>query len=119
MKMKETGSMRFKDHIENGVCIVEGIGHISPEEIQDTKVHLKELMGQDGLRGLVFDCGKTRFLASEVIGLLVALQKKADEIGKKFVLCNLANADQETLKIARLDRFFKVDMDLDEAKAAI
>ncbi len=65
---------------------------------------LYELVDKQACRKLVVDFRAVSFLASQMLGVLIALDSKAREIKGKVVLCGLRPKLMKVFKITRLDK---------------
>lgn len=72
-----------------------------------------------GRNFLIVDMAHTQFVDSAGLGAVVALHKRAQQIGGRAVLCHLNHNVQRILQLVRLDKVFVIYRTLDEAMAAL
>ena len=65
---------------------------------------LYELVDKQACRKLVVDFRAVSFLASQMLGVLIALDSKVRDINGKVVLCGLRPKLMKVFKITRLDK---------------
>ncbi len=65
---------------------------------------LYKLVDEQARRKIVLDFTPVRFLSSSMLGVLIALQKKARTIKGKIVLCGLRPELMKVFKITKLDK---------------
>lgn len=65
---------------------------------------LYEIVDEQACRKLMVDFSKVGFLASQMIGVLVALDNKAREIKGKVVLVGMRESLMKVFRITRLDK---------------
>ncbi len=80
---------------------------------------LNRLVREEGHTRLVLNFGGVRLLSSDVLALLVELQKELVAAGGQLQLCRLDPVLREVLRISRLDRVFDVCGDEAEALGLI
>ena len=78
-------------------------------EIQHITSELNQLLDR-GVRKLIFDFKYVRHASSASLGLLIALQKKMNELGGKLVLSHSENI-AELLSVSRTAHLFKLAKD--------
>jgi anti-anti-sigma factor len=78
-------------------------------EIQHVTGEFDQLLGK-GIRKLVFDFKYVRHAGSAALGLLIALQKKVDQLGGKLVLSHSENI-AELLQVSKTASLFKLAPD--------
>jgi anti-anti-sigma factor len=76
---------------------------------------LERLIAEGGTTRLVLNFRGVRYLASEVLGELAALQKGSDRAGGQIRVCGLDPLLRDMLRVTRLDR--ALDVCGDEAEA--
>jgi anti-sigma B factor antagonist len=76
---------------------------------------LRRLIEDEGHTRLVVNFAGVRYLSTEVLGILVGLQKKVDPVRGSIVLCGLDPLLRDMVRIVHLDRVF--DICGDEAEA--
>lgn len=88
---------------------------IDPEQLKRLFDDLHALLGKSDEQQVVLDFAAVKFMASAMLGKLVALNKKCVEYKAKLKLCSVAPDILEVFKITRLNKVF--DIQSDEATA--
>lgn len=87
--------------------------------VEAVAAELGALVDQRHLRWIVLDFSQVRFLASQMIGAVVGLHKKADEAGGRVVLCGLTPNLFRVFEVSRLDGVLSFAPGLAEAVAML
>ncbi len=88
---------------------------VEPEHLKRLFDDLITLLGKTDERQVVLDFTPVKFMASAMLGKLVALQKKCDEFQAKLKLCGVSPDIMQVFKITKLNKVF--DIQSDEATA--
>jgi anti-sigma B factor antagonist len=89
---------------------------MDPMELEQMAAQLYHLVDQQNRHVIVLDFEKVEYLASQAIGILLALHKKLSAIkGNQLVLCGVGARLMELLRITRLDRVLKLKPTQSEA----
>jgi anti-sigma B factor antagonist len=80
-----------------------------------TAPQLEEVLGAAGEASLIVDLGGCDFIDSTGIALLVNAFQKADEAGRKVVLCGLKEQVRRVLEIAAVVELIPTTKSRDEA----
>jgi anti-anti-sigma factor len=88
---------------------------VEPEQLKRLFEDLHALLGKSDEQQVILDFANVKFMASAMLGKLVALQKKCEEYRAKLKLCNVAPDILEVFKITKLNKVF--DIQSDEATA--
>lgn len=88
---------------------------IDPEQLKRLFDDLYAILGKSEEQQVVLDFGSVKFMASAMLGKLVALKKKCDEYKAKLKLCSVSPDILEVFKITKLNKVF--DIQSDEATA--
>jgi anti-anti-sigma factor len=91
---------------------------LQEEDIQATFDLLGRILDQRGVRELVLDFRRVKFLSSAVLGRLMLTHKKLRSAGGRVILCGIAEDIFEVFKITKLDAFFTIEPDVEAALAA-
>ena len=67
---------------------------------------LYALVDERAARQLVLDFTNVRFLASQAVGVLLTLKKKADRIKGEVAICGMRPEIQQVFKIMKLEKLF-------------
>ena len=91
-------------------------------DVERLKADLLRLVDTENRTRLVLDFTEVQFLSSQVIGMLLSLNKrltaaKSVDAGAELVLCGLRPQLLDLLKITRLDRVLKIKPTRKEAIA--
>ena len=99
--------MTFSIKKQDGVVVVDVEGQLVVGNRQELKQKLLDEMDKGGKKFLV-DFGKTNYIDSSGLGVLVSLSKKIREAGGDLRLANL-NDDLKTLfELTKLDTLFQI-----------
>ena len=112
--------MPFKLLAIQGVDVVE-LTHRSMENanrLEELGRHLHDLADRQGCRRIILDFANVRFLASSVLGVIVALQQKLEYQEGKLALCGLHKELRQVFKFAQLDTMLTFHETRDDALAA-
>ena len=88
---------------------------VDPEHLKRLFDDLYEMLGKTDQQQVVLDFSSVKFMASAMLGKLVALQKKCVEYRAKLKLCGITPEIMEVFKITKLNKVF--DIQSDEATA--
>ena len=80
---------------------------------------LRRKLDQTSIAGLILDLHALDYLGSEVIGAVVALARKVEDVGGRAVLCRAAPQLSEALTRMGLNRLWTLFPTREEALAAI
>jgi anti-sigma B factor antagonist len=108
---------------------VEDIGDVTVVNFTDKKIldeqniqvigeQLFSLVEEVGRRKILLNFGNVEYLSSAALGKLITLHKKLQAAGGQLVLCNIASQIYEVFEITKLDRFFKIRKEEEEALQA-
>lgn len=75
--------------------------------IQQIGKELGDVVAGLGTGKLVLDFTDVRFLSSQALGTLVSLQRQADSVGARVVLCSIRPEIVRIFKITNLDKVFR------------
>ena len=88
---------------------------VEPEQLKRLFEDLHAILGKSDEQLVVLDFSGVKFMASAMLGKLVALQKKCEEYRAKLKLCSVAPDILQVFKITKLNKVF--DIQTDEATA--
>jgi anti-sigma B factor antagonist len=88
---------------------------VEPEQLKRLFDDLYALLGKTDEQQVVLDLAGVKFMASAMLGKLVALQKKCEEYRAKLKLASVDPQIMEVFKITKLHKVF--DIQPDEATA--
>jgi anti-sigma B factor antagonist len=108
---------------------VEPIGDVTVVNFVDRKIldeqniqvigeQLFGLVDQDGLRKIVLNFRNVEYLSSAALGKLITLNKKLQAAGGRLVLCNIGSQIFEVFEITKLDKFFNIRKEEQDALQA-
>jgi anti-sigma B factor antagonist len=83
-------------------------GQLTQQQTEDLGRELLELVGQCDAK-MVLDFQDVEYISSAFIGRLVMLQKKCEEGQIDLEICSVPTLVMNVLKIARLDKVFKIE----------
>ena len=82
---------------------------MDPVELEKIAFELYKLVDQQDKRQIILDFEKVEYLASQAIGILLAVQKKLAALKKSsLILCGVGPRLMELLRITRLDRVLTI-----------
>jgi anti-sigma B factor antagonist len=98
---------------------VEHIGDVTVVNFVDPKIldgqniqiigeQLFSLVDEEGWRKILLNFGNVEYLSSAALGKLITLNKKLQQAGGKLILCNIDAQIHEVFEITKLDKFFKI-----------
>ncbi len=79
---------------------------------------LYTLVDEKAAKRIALDFSKVRFLASQAVGVLITLRKKADAIGGEIAICAMREELKRVFKIMNLQKLFSFYPGEKEALAA-
>src|SRR5499433_1392128 len=105
---------------------VEDIGDVTVVNFTDKKIldeqniqiigeQLFSLVDELRRRKLLLNFGNVEYLSSAALGKLITLNKKLQAVGGRLVLCNIDPQIYEVFEITRLDRYFDIQKEEQEA----
>ncbi|MBX4201011.1 STAS domain-containing protein [Candidatus Parcubacteria bacterium] len=108
---------------------VEEIGDVTVVNFVDRKIfdeqliqtigeQLFSLVDEDGRRKILLNFGNVEYYSSACSGKLIALQARLDKVQGKLILCNLDPQIHEVFEIIKLDKFFKIMKEEQQALTA-
>ncbi len=108
---------------------VEHIGDVTVVNFVDRKIldeqniqtigdQLFSLVDEEGWRKILLNFSNVEYLSSAALGKLITLNKKLQTAGGKLILCNIDPQIYEVFEITKLDRFFKIMKEEQEALQA-
>ena len=80
---------------------------------------LYALVEQQARKKIVLDFSAVRFLSSQMLGVLIQLQRKARQIGGRVVLCAMRPDLMKVFQITRLDKILEFASDERQALAKL
>jgi len=98
-------------HQHGDITIVEFTSPslMDPIELEQIAAQLYKLVDEQDKRQIVLDFEKVEYLASQAIGILLAMQKKLSSLKKStLILCGVGARLMELLRITRLDRVLTI-----------
>ena len=95
------------------VCVVEFQEHtlLNAATVDRLAGQLNALVDRHGVRKLVVDLAAVRFLSSQMLGALLALDKKLRSAGGEMVLCGMAAEVGRVFRIMNLHKTLRVVRD--------
>lgn len=79
--------------------------------VQAIADELFALIDKQAQKKILLDFDAVRFLSSQMIGTLIALQKKSKGIGGRVILCGLKPEPLKVFKIMKLDKVLEFALD--------
>ena len=98
---------------------VEDSGDVSVVHFVDKKIldeqniqmigdDLFRLVDELGRRKILLNFGNVEFLSSAALGKLITMNRKVQAVRGKLILCNISKEIREVFEITKLDKFFKI-----------
>lgn len=105
-------------HIERDAqsIIVRPQGDVDMSRSPQLRQALRDAMSSKP-RGLIVDLGEVGYMDSSGLATLVEAMRTAKRAGTKMILCTMNDKVRAIFEIARLDQFFTITADLEEARA--
>jgi anti-sigma B factor antagonist len=108
---------------------VEHIGDVTVVNFVDRKIldeqniqiigeQLLSLVKEEGLRKLLLNFGNVEYLSSAALGKLITLNKELQKESGRLILCNIRPEILEVFELTRLDKFFNIKKEEQEALQA-
>lgn len=108
---------------------VEHIGDVTVVNFVDRKIldeqniqvigeQLFSLVDEEGMKKILLNFSNVEYLSSAALGKLITLNKKLQQVGGKLILCNIDPQIYEVFEITKLDKFFKIKKEEQEALQA-
>jgi anti-sigma B factor antagonist len=91
---------------------------LDEQNIQTIGEQLFSLVDEEGWRKILLNFSNVEYLSSAALGKLITLNKKLQTAGGKLILCNIDPQIYEVFEITKLDRFFKIMKEEQEALQA-
>ena len=91
---------------------------LDEQNIQIIGEQLFSLVDEVGRRKILLNFGNVEFLSSAALGKLIKLKKKLEEVKGRLILCNISPQIYEVFEITKLDRFFTIQQEEQEALQA-
>jgi anti-sigma B factor antagonist len=94
----------------DGVTVVNFVDRkiLDEQNIQIIGEQLFSVVDEDGRRKILLNFGNVEYLSSAALGKLITLNKKLQTAGGKLILCNIDPQIHEVFEITKLDKFFKI-----------
>ncbi len=102
-KIRDVTIVTFQDNVLLDAASIQAVGN-----------SLYELVDQRDRRRLVLDFSKVRNLSSSMLGVLLTLKEKLDEIDGRVVLVGLSKELKRLFDMTALDRLFQFAPSADE-----
>ena len=106
--------MSFTQRIAGRTVVFEVDGQL----IVGNRFELKRMVLaalEDGARRFVIDFARTGYIDSSGLGILISLSKEVRAVGGDLRLASLNEHLQTLFELTRLDTFFRISDDLEEA----
>jgi stage II sporulation protein AA (anti-sigma F factor antagonist) len=90
------------------VVVVTPLADLSELEFRQIEEEFHILADDPTIRLVVVDFGRTNYMGSTAIGMLVYLWKKLKQRGGELALCNVSPHEREIIKVVGLTELLKV-----------
>ena len=81
---------------------------LDEQNIQIIGEQLFGLVDESGRKKILLNFGNVEYLSSAALGKLITLNKKLQTAQGKLILCNIDPQIHEVFEITKLDKFFKI-----------
>jgi anti-sigma B factor antagonist len=105
------------DQIENDVLILAADGGLNSQTSEQFVSQIEKLVDA-GLTRLIVDCGQLNYISSSGMGVLLRLHRRLKKHGGNVKICSLHGIVPQALEMMRLNEFFDIYPDLDQARLA-
>jgi len=104
-----------------GVTVVDFSGStiLDGPTIEDIGRQLYELVDQQAHRKILLDFSQVRFLSSSMLGVLIALRKKAQAIRGRLAIAGLRPELRKVFKISQMEKLFEFHDDQGSAMGSL
>jgi anti-sigma B factor antagonist len=99
--------MSFSVSTRGDVCIVEVEGQLIVGNRQELKQKILDEL-EKGTKKVLVDFGRTGYIDSSGLGVLVSLSKKIRDMGGDLRLANLNDDLQTLFELTKLDTLFRI-----------
>ena len=107
---------KLREYGKHSVIAFQTSSLMNPMEVERLRADLVRLVDEEKRTLLVLDFRRVQFFSSQVIGVILTLNKKLSAAPDgKLILCGVAPQLVELLKISRLDRLLTIKADRKEA----
>ena len=115
--MTEQSAYRLEVREVGGVTVIEFLDRnlLDEELLQAVSDELNALVDNGTRRKLLVTLKNVDYLASAALGTLISFHKKVHGVGGRLVLCGMAPHINEVFTITRLDQYFTIVPDEQEA----
>ncbi len=104
------------DRPKDEIAVVRLNGKYTIEDVNDFKARTAPLM-QAPVRHILLDCSKLKYIDSSGIGSLILLMNTAKNVGIGLIFYDVASDIVNVLRIAYLDKFFRISTSVDLGKS--
>ncbi len=96
--------MKIEVKNEGGFIILAIDGNIVLEDTSILKEKVEEYIEDEGIKGIVLNCQKVKFIDSSGLGLIVSIYKTLIKRERKFALSCLDSKTMEIFALTKLDK---------------
>jgi anti-anti-sigma factor len=111
--------MIFDVEHRGDVLILTPLRDLRELEFEEIRRELLPLSDDPSVRRVVVDFGRTDYLGSTAVGLLVRLFMKVRQRGGALALCNVSAHEEDIFEVVGLDELLPVYTSREEALAAV
>ncbi len=109
--------MKLFHRIEKESCVVSVVGNIALNETSDLEDYVQPFIKDAKIKQVILNCKNVEIIDSRGVGLLAAILKDLEDLGKGFVLCYLNSATYGILESLQLHKIIPVKNNEEEALA--
>lgn len=107
--------MKLFHRLENNTCLISVVGNLALSETAELEAFVEPLIRDDAINKLVINCKSVEIIDSRGVGLLAAILKDLEDLGKSLVLCHLNPAALQILQSLQLDKLITIAQSEEEA----
>lgn len=115
--MSEAAEFSIETRCDGGDCIIALTGEINLRSSPDLHATLLQTIKRRPLR-IIMDLAGVSYMDSSGIGTLVEIKRRVDDYDGKLVLISLQPRVRGLFQITRLEKFFTIAADVEEARKA-
>ncbi len=106
--------MKLFHRMESSTCVISIIGNLALTETTEFQEYVQPLIKEDFVKHLLLNCEKINIIDSRGVGLLAAILKDLEDLGKGFSICALNKANysiMESLQLHQIISIYQLEID--------
>ena len=109
--------MHFRIELDEDVTLIHPVGNFDGGPDCEALQNLVTELTASGCRKVVFSFSLTRWINSCGVGKIIAAKFLLDQLGGRFILCDLDDRNMSVINTLRLDQIFEIHSTLQGAVA--